>query len=124
MLKWWAISRGAGSLGVVDIEVLRLKDLGLFKLGTDPPDGYPHAFPPTKVCVDPAVSPEAREYYLAKGRVLAGFLHEGMTVVEVRRVLGVRPGGCVFDGRRWSNTYAPLGVTVHYRVAEAEVAGR
>ncbi len=70
------------------------------------------------------LSEELRDYYLAKGRLLAGFLREGMTDVEVRRTLGVRPSDWVFDGAGWSNTYAPLGVTVRYRVAEAEVAGR
>jgi hypothetical protein len=77
-----------------------------------------------EVLLHEPLSPEVRSYYLAKGRVLAGFLREGMTNVEVRQVLGVRPSGWVFEGARWSSCYAPLGVTVRYRVAEAEVAGR
>jgi hypothetical protein len=68
--------------------------------------------------------PEVREHYFAKGRVLAGLLREGMTAVEVRRILGSRPSDWVFDGARWSNTYSLLGLTVRYRIAVGEVAGR
>jgi hypothetical protein len=65
--------------------------------------------------------PEVRAYYLAKGRVLAAFLHKGMTDEEVRGVLGVRASGWIRSGERWEDTYSLLGLTVRYRVAE--VAG-
>jgi hypothetical protein len=69
------------------------------------------------------LSPEVRAYYLAKGRVLAGFLRVGMTDGEVRRVLGVRASGWVRIGDQWTDTYSLLGLTVRYRVAEVEAAG-
>jgi hypothetical protein len=70
------------------------------------------------------LSLEVRAYYLAKGQVLACFLHQGMTDGEVRRVLGVRADGWVRAGESWTDTYSLLGLTVRYRVAEIEVAGK
>jgi hypothetical protein len=67
------------------------------------------------------IRPEVRAYYLAKGGILAGFLHKGMSAEEVRRVLGIRPNGWVRAGERWEDSYSLLGMTVRYRVAE--VAG-
>jgi hypothetical protein len=67
------------------------------------------------------LSEEARAYYLAKGRILVGFLHEGMTEAEVYRVLGVRPSFWVRAQGSWEDYYALLGLVVRYRVAE--VAG-
>ena len=64
---------------------------------------------------------EVRAYYLAKGRVLAGFLRVGMTDGEVREDLGVRPSGWVQEedqeGERWTHHYALLGLMVCYHVA-------
>jgi hypothetical protein len=62
------------------------------------------------------LGPQTRAYYLVKGRVLASLLHEGMTDVEVRRVLGIRPNGWVFDGERWTYSYSLLGLTVRYKL--------
>jgi hypothetical protein len=47
---------------------------------------------------------EARDYYLARGRVLAGFLRPGMTAEEVHRILGIRASGWVQEGDRWTHT--------------------
>jgi hypothetical protein len=65
---------------------------------------------------------EARASYLAKGRVLGCFLRKGMTEVEVHRVVGVRPGGGVRAGDRQTDTYRLLGLQVHYRLAEVDMA--
>jgi hypothetical protein len=76
-----------------------------------------------QVLLHEPMQPEVRAYYLAKGRVLACFLHKGMTDGEVRRVLGVRADGWVRAGTWWEDRYSLLGVRVRYRVAEVEVAG-
>jgi hypothetical protein len=76
-----------------------------------------------QVLLHEPLSPEVRAYYLAKGRVLAGILHKGMTDEEVRRVLGVRPNGWVRAGTWWEDRYSLLGLTIRYRVAEVEDAG-
>jgi hypothetical protein len=70
------------------------------------------------------LSEEARAYYLAKGRVLAGFLHEGMTEPEVWNVLGVRPSGWVRAQGSWEDHYGLLGLVVHYRVTEVGPPGK
>jgi hypothetical protein len=70
------------------------------------------------------LSEEARASYLAKGRVLAGFLHEGTTEPEVLRVLGARPSGWVRAGGQSEDYYALLGLAVRYRVAEVGPAGK
>jgi hypothetical protein len=69
------------------------------------------------------LSEDARDYYLAKGCILAGLLHEGMTEPEVWKVLGVRPSGWVRAQGSWEDYYALLGLVVRYRVAEVEAAG-
>jgi hypothetical protein len=70
------------------------------------------------------LSDEARAYYLLRGRVLAGLLHEGMTEPEVWKVLGVRPSGWVRAQGSWEDYYALLGLVVRYRVAEVGPAGK
>jgi hypothetical protein len=67
------------------------------------------------------LSEEARAYYLAKGRILAGLLHPGMTEPEVWKILGVRPSGWVRAQGSWEDYYGLLGLVVRYRIAE--VAG-
>jgi hypothetical protein len=62
--------------------------------------------------------PSTRAYYLAKGRVLAGFLRPGMSAEEVRGIVGVRADGWVQEEERWTDTYSLLGLTVRYRVTE------
>jgi hypothetical protein len=84
------------------------------------PEEYPRVIG-QQVLTHQPLSPEVRAYYLAKGRILAAFLHKGMTAEEVRRVLGVRANGWVRSGERWEDSYSLLGITVRYRVAE--VAG-
>jgi hypothetical protein len=77
-----------------------------------------------EVLLHEPLPPQVRAHYFAKGRLLASFLRFDMTESEVRQVLGARPSGWVFDGVRWSNTYSLLGLTVRYRIAVGEVAGR
>jgi hypothetical protein len=70
-----------------------------------------------QVLLHEPLPPEVRAYYLAKGRLLAGFLHPGVTEEEVRQVLGIRPSGWAQEGERWTHTCSLLGLTVRYRVA-------
>jgi hypothetical protein len=67
-------------------------------------------------------SAETRAYYRAKGWGLGCFLRKGMTELEVHRVVGVRPGGGVRVGDRQTDTYRLLGLQVHYRLAEVDMA--
>jgi hypothetical protein len=63
------------------------------------------------------LSEEVRDYYLEKGRILTGFLHEGMTEYEVHKVLGLRPSDWVRAQGTWEDYYALLGLVVRYGIA-------
>jgi hypothetical protein len=76
-----------------------------------------------EVLLHEPLSDEALAYYRAKGQVLACLLQEGMTRADVHRALGVQASGWFWSGEL-TETISLLGVTVRYRPAEVEVAGR
>ena len=87
------------------------------------PEEY-HRIMAQQVLLHEPLSAEVPPCYLAKGRVLAGFLWPGMTREEVRGVLGVRPNSRARAGEWWTDSCSLLGVTVRYRVAEVAGEGR